>query len=278
MISAAVVLYNTPADRIDDVISSYAPSVERHLYLIDNSGERLAECQRTGWPEGVEYLYLGKNLGYGKAHNVGIQRAIAENSRYHLVLNPDVHFSPDVPDQLVSYADRHPDTVSMMPRVTYPNGELQYLCKLLPTPFDLIFRRFLGDIPPVRAMNDRYTLKSFGYHRIINPPCLSGCFMFLRTETLRDKALAFDDRFFLYCEDFDLIRRLHRYGKTLFYPEVTIVHDHARGSYKNKKLLWMHIRSAFRYFNKYGWFFDPERRAMNKQILEEIREREKEFQ
>lgn len=278
MISAAVVLYNTPADRIDDVISSYAPSVERHLYLIDNSGERLAECQRTGWPEGVEYLYLGKNLGYGKAHNVGIQRAIAENSRYHLVLNPDVHFSPDVPDQLVSYADRHPDTVSMMPRVTYPNGELQYLCKLLPTPFDLIFRRFLGDIPPVRAMNDRYTLKSFGYHRIINPPCLSGCFMFLRTETLRENDLAFDERFFLYCEDFDLIRRLHRYGKTLFYPEATIVHDHARGSYKNKKLLWMHIRSAFRYFNKYGWFFDPERRAMNKQILEEIREREKEFQ
>lgn len=278
MISAAVVLYNTPADRIDDVISSYAPSVERHLYLIDNSGERLAECQRTGWPEGVEYLYLGKNLGYGKAHNVGIQRAIAENSRYHLVLNPDVHFSPDVPDQLVSYADRHPDTVSMMPRVTYPNGELQYLCKLLPTPFDLIFRRFLGDIPPVRAMNDRYTLKSFGYHRIINPPCLSGCFMFLRTETLRENDLAFDERFFLYCEDFDLIRRLHRYGKTLFYPEATIVHNHARGSYKSKKLLWMHIRSAFRYFNKYGWFFDPERRAMNKQILEEIREREKEFQ
>lgn len=277
MISAAVVLYNTPVELIQNVIGSYAPSVERHLYLIDNSPERLTECQQTGWPDGVEYLYLGENLGFGNAHNLGIQKAIGENSRYHLVLNPDVHFSPEVPDKLASYADRHPDTVYMLPKVTYPSGEIQPLCKLLPTPFDLFFRRFLGNFPLAKAVNDRYTLKGFGYDRIINPPCLSGCFMFLRTETLRDKALAFDDRFFLYCEDFDLIRRLHRYGKTLFYPEVTIVHDHARGSYKSKKLLWMHMRSAFRYFNKYGWFFDTERKAMNRKILEELRESETEI-
>ncbi len=278
MISAAVVLYNTPVDRIQKVIESYAPSGERHLYLIDNSPEERSESFRTCLTEGVEYLFMGENLGYGKAHNVGFQKAFAENSRYHLVLNPDVCFSPDVPDKLAAYADAHPDTVYMMPKVTYPNGETQFLCKLLPTPFDLFFRRFLGDSPLVKSFNDRYTLKSFGYDRIINPPCLSGCFMFLRTETLREEALAFDDRFFLYCEDFDLIRRLHRYGKTLFYPEVTIVHDHARGSYKSKRLLWMHICSAFRYFNKYGWIFDGERTRMNRQILEEIRESEKELQ
>lgn len=278
MISAAVVLYNTPVDRIKKVIDSYAPSGERHLYLIDNSPEDRSENFQTCLTEGVEYLFMGENLGYGRAHNVGIQKAIAENSCYHLVLNPDVCFSPDVPDKLAGYADQHPDTVYMMPKVIYPNGETQFLCKLLPTPFDLFFRRFLGDSPLVKSFNNRYTLKSFGYDRIINPPCLSGCFMFLRTETLREKALAFDDRFFLYCEDFDLIRRLHRYGKTLFYPEVTIVHDHARGSYKSKQLLWMHICSAFRYFNKYGWFFDAERTRMNRQILEEIRESEKELQ
>lgn len=278
MISAAVVLFNTPLNLIDNVIHCYAPSRERHLYLIDNSPERLREGQQTSWPDGVEYLFVGENLGYGKAHNIGIQKAISEKSRYHLILNPDVHFTPDVPDKLADYADQHPDTVYMMPKVTYPNGEIQYLCKLLPTPFDLFFRRFLGGIPLLKAADDRYTLKSFGYDRIINPPCLSGCFMFLRTETLRENDLAFDERFFLYCEDFDLIRRLHRYGKTLFYPKVTIVHDHARGSYKDKKLLRMHIRSACQYFNKYGWFFDAERVRMNKKILTEIRESEKESQ
>ena len=75
---------------------------------------------------------------------------------------------------------------------------------------------------------------------------------------------------FMYCEDFDLIRRLHQVAKTLYYPAVKIVHDHARESYKSRAMLWAHIKSAVRYFNKYGWVFDRERPEMNKRILAEI--------
>lgn len=275
MISASVVLYNTSVDLLDRVIRSYAPSEERRLYLIDNSPEPLPEACRKGWAEGIDYCFQGKNQGYGKAHNIGIEKAILENSRYHLVLNPDVLFATDVPNKMVDYADRHQDVVAMMPKVIYPDGEIQYLCKLLPTPFDLIFRRFLGNTVLTRKINDRYTLREFGYDRIINPPCLSGCFMFLRTKTLQEKQLRFDERFFMYCEDFDLIRRLHREGKTIFFPEVTIVHNHARESYKSKKMLRIHMRSAICYFNKYGWFSDSERTRMNRKILDEIRGNEK---
>ena len=74
----------------------------------------------------------------------------------------------------------------------------------------------------------------------------------------------------MYCEDFDLIRRIHRVAGTLYYPGVTIVHDHARESYRSRRMLRSHIRSAVRYCNKWGWFFNVERRAMNRKILEEI--------
>lgn len=37
-------------------------------------------------------------------------------------------------------------------------------------------------------------------------------------------------------------------------------------------MLRSHIKSAVRYFNKWGWFFDAERRAMNRKILDEIKE------
>ena len=37
-------------------------------------------------------------------------------------------------------------------------------------------------------------------------------------------------------------------------------------------MLFTHIKSAIRYFNKFGWFFDKERRTMNKAILKEIEE------
>jgi len=109
------------------------------------------------------------------------------------------------------------------------------------------------------------------FNSVINSPCLSGCFMFMRLSTLQENDIFFDDQYFMYCEDFDLIRRLHRVAKTLYFPGVTIVHDHARESYKSEKMLWAHIKSAVRYFNKWGWAFDRERREMNKGILGELR-------
>lgn len=269
MVSASIVLYNTPADVLKEVVQSYAPSVERRLFLIDNSPKRNTSLESLCNPN-VEYIFNGKNLGYGAAHNIGIKKGIELGAKYHVVLNPDIRFKPEVIDSLVSYADQHEDVVYMLPKVLYPDGRIQFLCKLLPTPMDLIGRRFLPQTRSVVKRNERFEMRRFGYDKMINPPCLSGCFMFLRVSTLQKNQAFFDESFFMYCEDLDLIRRLHRYGKTLFYPEVSIVHAHARESYKNKKMLLMHIKSAIHYFNKYGWFFDKERTLQNKKILSEL--------
>ena len=80
----------------------------------------------------------------------------------------------------------------------------------------------------------------------------------------------FDERFFMYFEDFDLMRRLHKSCKTVFYPKVTIVHDHAAEHHTNSTLLKASIRSAIQYFNKWGWFFDDERRIENKFAFDDI--------
>ena len=34
----------------------------------------------------------------------------------------------------------------------------------------------------------------------------------------------------------------------------------------------VHIFSAIKYFNKYGWLYDAERRSMNKTLLKQIKE------
>jgi len=87
--------------------------------------------------------------------------------------------------------------------------------------------------------------------------------MFLNYKILKEHNLYFDDRFFMYFEDFDLMRRIHKVSKTIFYPHVSIIHDHAKESYKSKKKLIQHIKSAIKYFNKWGWIFDKERKEMN---------------
>lgn len=270
MISAAVVLYRNRQEQIAKVIESYCPCRQRLLFLIDNdpeSGGQFAELARK---EGISYIPSSKNLGYGRAHNIGIERAIALGSVYHIVLNPDVCFSPKVIDSLADYAGQHSSTVCLQPKILYPDQRLQCLCKLLPTPWDLLLHRFLPNSGVFRTINERYILMHSGYRHVMNPPSLSGCFLFLRTETLRQQNLRFDERFFMYCEDVDFVRRLHRCGETEYVPFVQIIHDFEGASHKSLRMLLVHTHSAIVYFNKYGWFFDRERTQMNRRILEEI--------
>ncbi len=268
MITASIVLFHTEKEMVDQAIRSFSPNEDRILFLIDNSSKA---CVDFDGKDHLIYIFNGKNLGYGAAHNIAIRKAIELGANYHVVLNPDVTFEPSVIGELARYAATHTDVVYMLPKVLYPNGDTQHLCKLLPTPFDLIFRRFLPKSAFIQKWNDRYVLKEFGYDAVLNPPCLSGCFMFLRVSALKQSRILFDERFFMYCEDFDLIRRLHRLGKTIYYPFVTVVHRHAKGSYQSGKLLRLHMKSAILYFNKYGWMIDPERRRENRKILREVK-------
>lgn len=270
VITASVVLYHTPEQELENLIKSYAPAKDRRLFIIDNSSEKTILPGIAAEDPYVEYVFNGKNLGYGRAHNFGLQKAMELGADYHLVLNPDLRFDPAVLDRLAEYADGHAEVVYMLPQIVNEEGELQHLCKLLPTPSNLIFRRFFPNTKRARERNDQYTLVQSGYDQIIDPPCLSGCFMFLRVKALKENDLFFDERFFLYCEDFDLIRRLHRIGKTIYYPECTVIHKEEKASYKNLKMLWIHCVSACRYFNKYGWIHDAERVEMNRKILEEL--------
>ena len=271
MITASVVLYNTPKSQIDSLFASVLSSCVNKLFVIDNSPKK-SEIDFESISSKIIYI-KNDNKGYGGSHNIALKRAVELGAKYHVVLNPDISFEPAVLEKLSSFMDENPDANYVLPKVIYPNGELQYLCKLLPTPSDLIFRRFIPSVCFLKSWKEkkdaRYCLKDSGYNMIVNPPCLSGCFMFLRISAIKEHNLFFDDRFFMYFEDFDLIRRLHKVGKTLYYPEVTIIHNHAKESYKSKKMLMVHIKSAIKYFNKWGWIFDKERKLWNRLILEE---------
>lgn len=234
------------------------------LYLIDNSPtdrlKHLANDVR------IVYIFNKKNIGFGAAHNICI-RSIINESKYHLVLNPDVHFASDVIEKLYNFLEANPDVGQVMPKVFYPDGRLQYSCKLLPTPRTMAVRRFFTfSKASLERVNYYYELKFFGYDKIVDVPFLAGCFMFLKTEALKKVGL-FDERFFMYTEDTDLTRRIRKHYRTVYYPETSIYHHHQQGSYKNFWLLMINVQSAIRYFNKWGWFFDPEREEINQRTV-----------
>lgn len=271
-LSASIVLYQTNLTPLKKVIDSYfaCKSEALQLLLVDNSPTDVLKSVVTMYPDKeIHYIFNNENMGYGKAHNIAIKKSMEQGLPYHIVLNPDVVIQEGALEKLTLYMNEHPEVGNIMPKIIYPNGQLQYLCKLLPSPIDLIFRRFIPFKKWRDKINQKYELHSFRYDKKINIPNLSGCFMFLRTKAL-EKVGLFDENIFMYLEDIDLNRRIHRAYKTIFFPEAVVVHEYQKASYKNIKLLKAHIKSAIYYFNKYGWFFDKERKKVNKKTLRDI--------
>lgn len=273
-VHVSIVLYKNSIKEVERAIRSCLnENINVVITLIDNSPSDRLEILRNLDPC-IKYEYnKGANLGFGKAHNIAMKISMEKNIPYHLVLNPDVFWEESVIRELLNFMEKNKDVGLVMPKVLYPDGSIQYLCKLLPTPFDLISRRFFKIYPLNKYVEKRreiYELRFTGYNKIMEVPYLSGCFMFIRTNVLQAVGL-FDERFFMYLEDTDLSRRIHRVSKTLFYPYVYIYHKYNRESYRNKKLLKIHIESAIKYFNKWGWFLDLERDRINKRTLAKLR-------
>ena len=266
MITVSIVTYKTDLEELEKCLNSLRSQQVSRIYVVDNSRQEYIEKFCEG-KEGIEYI-PDRNVGYGAAHNIAIRKAISAGSKYHLVLNSDVYFEPSVLEKLVEYMDEREDVAMVQPNVVYPDGRMQYTCRLLPTPANLIFRRFLPKRMVV-GMNYRYMLKKFDHKRELNVPYHQGSFMFFRVKCF-EKVGLFDERYFMYPEDIDITRRMHREYRTMFWPEVTVVHAHRAASYKSKKMLKIHMWNMCKYFTKWGWIFDGERKRWNRELLEEI--------
>lgn len=258
-ITASIVLYDNPKEMVNKAVESFLSSpMAGDLYLIDHS---LGDEARS-WYDKARIKYIHEeNKGYGAGHNTAM-RACLSTSQYHVILNPDIYFDRDVITKLAEFCESDSEAALVMPKILYPDGEIQYLCKLLPTPTDWFIRRFIKAI-----RDDRFELRATGYNTIMDIPYLSGCFMFLRMDALREIGL-FDERFFLHCEDTDLSRRLHKKHKTIFFPDAVVIHEHQKESHKSLKMLAIHVRSTIEYFNKWGWFFDSDRKSINDRTVE----------
>lgn len=267
IVGSIVAFKNNKVDLTKAITSFLGSGLNTYLYVIDNSPTD--DLRGICAFKNTKYIFNNNNLGFGAAHNQVLTRASNE-SKYHLILNPDVYFAPGVMEKLFSFMEKNDKIGLLMPKVLYPDGALQYLCRLLPTPLDLLLRKF--DNKVLRGwfnLISKYELRFTDYNKQMDVPYLSGCFMFIRKEVFKRVGF-FDERFFIYFEDIDLSRRICQLYRTVYYPQVEIYHGYERGSNKYVVPFKYLIQSGFRYFNKWGWFFDKDRKFINKQTLKKL--------
>jgi GT2 family glycosyltransferase len=269
LLTACIVLYKNDIDVVTKAIESVLRfNGDIKLYIVDNSP---TDKLRTVCSDNkIEYIYNPSNPGFGAAHNIAINNAIKAGAWYHFIINPDIYFTTDVFTPMVAYLEANTEVGMLMPQVLYPDGSIQYLPKLLPRPSWIFKRKFKFLSTSYASFLKRYELREVPPDLAYNSPILSGCFCMLRLEVIKELG-GYDDRYFMYFEDFDLSRRIGQKYKTIYYPAISVYHGYEGGANSNFKLFKIYLRSMISYFNKWGWFFDKEREKFNEDTLAQFK-------
>jgi N-acetylglucosaminyl-diphospho-decaprenol L-rhamnosyltransferase len=194
----------------------------RELIVVDQaSSDGTAAWLRAERPD-VRLLALPRNVGFGAGNNRGID--VAEG-RWLLLLNTDCFVDRGAVDELVRFGEAGRRIGAVGPRLRWPDGSLQRSCRSFPTVWrigtEYLYLRKLA--PRSTTLNDFYC-GGFDHDRARRVDWLTGAALLVRREAL-ERCGAFDERFFMYSEEVDLLRRFADAGwETWFDPAAGAVH------------------------------------------------------
>lgn len=252
---ASVVVYDTSPQVLLECVNAFLDTkLKVKIYIIDNSPTQ----GRYLFPSDERIFYHfnhGRNVGYGKGNNIAIENA--EASKYFLILNPDVFIREDALEKMIQYMDRNSDIGIGIPKVINLDGSQQASNKRLPSVASLFVRRFVPRFLHFlfSARLENYEMRDLNQEENYEVPFISGAFMLFRRDVL-DRINGFDPRYFLYFEDVDICRKVHKLGfRTSYYAKAHIVHLWKRASHGNLRITLLFTMSMIRYFNKWGWQF-----------------------
>lgn len=248
-ISACIVLYHSGAQVINTVKCIQKATVPVELYIVDNSpDEPTASVIQSMCPQAM-VISEKRNLGFGRGNNEVIPML---HSKYHLLINPDITFEPDLIERMVAFMDAHKDIAILTPRVFNPDGTEQFLPKKQPSVHYLIsgkLSRFGGKFLQWR---EEYTCQNENITKPVEVGFATGCFLLIRTH-LFYQLKGFDPQFFLYQEDSDLTIRAAKLGKVVYHPDMHVTHAWKRENTRTLHGMARHFASTMKFFRKWGW-------------------------
>lgn len=235
LISIVIVNYKVPRQLLDAIESLRRAALydKCEVIIVDNASKDNSREIVTSKYDDVQWIQQKRNVGFGKACNIGVERA---RGKFLLLLNPDAVVSEDTLASAVEFMETHPQAGLMGPKILNPDGTLQLSCRRsIPTP-SVAFYYFSGlsYLFPKSRRFGRYHLTFMDENEAAQVEVISGSFMFMRRELFNEIG-GFDKRFFMYGEDIDLSYRISRAGyEVWYYPKTSIVHQKGKSSAKRR--------------------------------------------
>ena len=175
--------------------------------------------------------------GFGANHNSAFDVSLG---RYFIVLNPDIRLLDFDLTPILNFFDSDSSVGSCAPVVVSSKRTIEDSVRYYPT-VPLLIKRIFRRLLKLRNTPD-YTWE--------NSPIMvdwaAGMFIIFRREAFKF-VQGFDERYFMYCEDADICKRMRHSGwSTFLHPKLIVIHNSQRASWKSLRYLKWHITSLLR--------------------------------
>jgi GT2 family glycosyltransferase len=184
-----------------------------NIVVVDNaSADNTVAVVESGFPDAIIFK-SDRNLGFGKANNIGIKHAYENNADYVFLLNQDAWVEPDTIQKLVNTSVPNPDYYVLSPVHLNKEG----------TDFDKGFSIYAQ--PPF-CENWFYDLFSSTKKDLYSTTFINAAAWLIKRDTISQIGF-FDPLFFHYGEDKDYCNRILYHNKKTGIATDSKIH-HAR--------------------------------------------------
>lgn len=255
---SVIVLNWNARDYLVEALRSIVAQQWRHnveVIVVDNNStlDASAVTVKRDFPE-VLLIENKSNIGFAAGNNIGY---LQSRGRYVLFLNPDTIVHEGALDILIDWMEAHPRSGACGPKMTYPDGRLQASCRAFPSFGAGIFRNtILGRLWPNNPWARGYLMQDVNHDQPRQADWLSGSALLVRREAINQIHIpegAWDESYFMYCEDIDLCYRLKLAGwERCYVPQAHITHRiGASSDWAPGAMIRQHHGSMLRFYFKH---------------------------
>jgi N-acetylglucosaminyl-diphospho-decaprenol L-rhamnosyltransferase len=225
-VAVVIVTYNNADVLVGALESLHSTGVSLDTVVVadNDSADESVKVAEAAIDLPVRVVQLGRNAGYAAAINAGVASLDLGALDAVFVMNPDCRLRPDSLQKLARNLAR-PGYGIIVPRLTHPDGRLQYSLRRMPSVGRAVAEAVIGGTTAGRIgrLGEMITDPA-SYEREGPAVWATGAAMLISTGTLRDVG-AWDESFFLYSEETEYALRAADRGYALWYePESVVVH------------------------------------------------------
>ena len=216
IVSALVVSRNAKDQLLQSLQAFFTSAdVPVEAVVVDNNSSDGSPAAVTDEFPQATVLVQSKNLGYGRAANLGLERC---QGRFVLLLSPYVIVDPQCVGRMSDFLLTRPDAGGVGPRLLLPNGHLDPDARrAFPLPSTLFYQTVgLSKLFPKSPRFGRHNMGHLSDDEAHEIDSGTAACLMLRMSAL-DRVGFFDPRYYMFGEDLDLCYRLKLGGWKVFY-------------------------------------------------------------